>query len=121
MELASLVIVAVATTVSVPVVGALLMFSLMVGAPGAARALTSKPFVAFALSVVHLARHRLGGDRSLLRDRMADRVFRRGSSARSSMRGPPLGAWRSPRWGSGENPGLGGGTRGTSGVARPPR
>jgi zinc/manganese transport system permease protein len=50
-ELAFLVIVAVATTMSVPVVGALLMFSLMVGAPGAARALSADPFGALALSV----------------------------------------------------------------------
>jgi zinc/manganese transport system permease protein len=51
MEMCFLVIVAVATTMSVPVVGALLMFSLMIGAPGAARAFTSKPVVALALSV----------------------------------------------------------------------
>jgi zinc/manganese transport system permease protein len=51
MELCFLVIVALATTMSVPVVGALLMFSLMVGAPGAARVLTSRPLAALGVSV----------------------------------------------------------------------
>ncbi len=51
MEMGFLVIVAVATTMSVPVVGALLMFSLMIGAPGAARVLTPKPLAALGLSV----------------------------------------------------------------------
>ena len=52
MQMAFLVVVAAATTVTVPVVGALLMFSLMVGPPAAARALTSRPALAMALSVV---------------------------------------------------------------------
>jgi zinc/manganese transport system permease protein len=51
MEMCFLLIVAVATTMSVPVVGALLMFSLMIGAPGTARTLTAKPPVALGLSV----------------------------------------------------------------------
>jgi len=51
MEMCFLVVVAVATTMSVPVVGALLMFSLMIGAPGAARSFTAKPLVALGLSV----------------------------------------------------------------------
>jgi zinc/manganese transport system permease protein len=51
MEICFLVVVAVATTMSVPVVGALLMFSLMVGAPGAARLLTGRPLLALGLSV----------------------------------------------------------------------
>jgi zinc/manganese transport system permease protein len=52
MEMCFLVVVAVATTMSVPVVGALLMFSLMIGAPGAARSFTDTPAVALGLSVV---------------------------------------------------------------------
>jgi len=40
-----------ATTMSVPVVGALLMFSLMIGAPGAARSFTDRPLRAMGLSV----------------------------------------------------------------------
>ncbi len=36
---------------TVPVVGTLLIFSLMIGAPAAARSLTDRPLVAIALSV----------------------------------------------------------------------
>jgi zinc/manganese transport system permease protein len=52
MQMIFLVVVAAATTVTVPVVGALLMFSLMIGPPAAARALTSRPALAMVLSVV---------------------------------------------------------------------
>jgi zinc/manganese transport system permease protein len=51
-ELAFLVIVAVATSLTLPVVGALLIFSLMIGPPAAARSLTSSPPRAIALSVL---------------------------------------------------------------------
>jgi len=51
MEMCFLVVVALVTTMSVPVVGALLMFSLMVGAPGAARSFAAKPLSALSLSV----------------------------------------------------------------------
>jgi zinc/manganese transport system permease protein len=51
-ETAFLVIVAAATALTVPVVGALLVFSLMIGPPAAARALTARPPVAVILSVV---------------------------------------------------------------------
>ena len=51
MEMCFLVVVALVTTMSVPVVGALLMFSLMIGAPGAARSFTDKPIGALGLSV----------------------------------------------------------------------
>lgn len=50
-ELVFLMIVAVTTTMSVPVVGALLMFSLMIGPPAAARSFTSNPLVATVFSV----------------------------------------------------------------------
>jgi zinc/manganese transport system permease protein len=50
METAFLLVVALATTMTVPVVGALLMFSLMVGPPAAARVITARPQVALALS-----------------------------------------------------------------------
>jgi zinc/manganese transport system permease protein len=46
------VVVALVTTMSVPVVGALLMFSLMIGPPAAARAFTDRPVVAVVLSVL---------------------------------------------------------------------
>lgn len=51
MEIWFLLIVAVATTMTVPVTGALLIFSLMVGPPAAARSFTSRPLLAMALSV----------------------------------------------------------------------
>jgi zinc/manganese transport system permease protein len=51
-DLAFLAVVALATTMTVPVVGTLLIFSLMIGAPAAARSFTDKPLNAIALSVV---------------------------------------------------------------------
>jgi zinc/manganese transport system permease protein len=51
MELAFLLVMAVATSMTVPVVGALLMFSLMIGPAAAARSVTASPAVALALSV----------------------------------------------------------------------
>jgi zinc/manganese transport system permease protein len=51
-EIAFLVIVALATSVAVPVVGALLIFSLMIGPPAVARAVTSRPFLSLILSAV---------------------------------------------------------------------
>ena len=50
-ELGFLVLVAAATTMTVPVVGTALIFSLMIGPPAAARAFTVRPNVAIALSV----------------------------------------------------------------------
>jgi zinc/manganese transport system permease protein len=51
MEIAFLLVVAAATTVTLPVVGALLVFSLMIGPPAAARAFVDRPGPAIALSV----------------------------------------------------------------------
>ena len=51
MELAFLLVMALATSMTVPVVGALLMFSLMIGPAAAARSLTARPALAMALSV----------------------------------------------------------------------
>jgi zinc/manganese transport system permease protein len=51
MQMCFLVIVALTTTMTVPVVGALLIFSLMIGPPAAARSFTSRPLHALALSV----------------------------------------------------------------------
>jgi zinc/manganese transport system permease protein len=51
MELAFLLVMALATSMTVPVVGALLMFSLMIGPAAAARSFTASPVVALALSV----------------------------------------------------------------------
>jgi zinc/manganese transport system permease protein len=46
-----LVVLALSTALTVPVVGALLTFSLMIGPPAAARLLSSRPGRAIALSV----------------------------------------------------------------------
>jgi zinc/manganese transport system permease protein len=51
-EICFLIVVALATAMTVPVVGALLIFSLMIGPPAAARSLTSRPVLAMLLSVV---------------------------------------------------------------------
>ncbi len=52
MELCFLTVLALASTMTVPVVGTLLIFSLMIGAPAAARSFTDRPLAAMALSVV---------------------------------------------------------------------
>ncbi|MBO0730005.1 MAG: metal ABC transporter permease [Acidimicrobiaceae bacterium] len=51
MEMAFLLVLALATAMTVPVVGALLIFSLMVGPPAAARSFTARPHLAMLLSV----------------------------------------------------------------------
>jgi zinc/manganese transport system permease protein len=51
-ETGFLIVVALATSMAVPVVGALLIFSLMIGPPAAARSFTSRPQLALVLSVV---------------------------------------------------------------------
>jgi zinc/manganese transport system permease protein len=50
-ELGFLLLVALATTMTVPVVGTALIFSLMIGPPAAARAFTSRPVAAMGLSI----------------------------------------------------------------------
>ncbi len=52
MELAFLLVLAAATTLTVPVVGALLIFSLMIGPPAAARSFTNRPAFSIILSVI---------------------------------------------------------------------
>jgi len=51
LEMAFLVVLALATAMTVPVVGALLIFSLMIGPPAAARALSARPARSMVLSV----------------------------------------------------------------------
>jgi zinc/manganese transport system permease protein len=51
MELAFLLVLALATAMTVPVVGALLIFSLMIGPPAAARSFTDRPLIAIVLSI----------------------------------------------------------------------
>ena len=50
-DLAFLILVALASTMTVPVVGTTLIFTLMIGPPAAARSFTARPGVAVALSV----------------------------------------------------------------------
>jgi zinc/manganese transport system permease protein len=52
MELGFLLVMALATSMTVPVVGALLMFSLMIGPSAAARSVTARPVLAMGLAVV---------------------------------------------------------------------
>jgi zinc/manganese transport system permease protein len=51
MEMAFLIVLALATAMTVPVVGTLLIFSLMIGAPAAARSFTDRPLIAMVLSI----------------------------------------------------------------------
>lgn len=51
MEMCFLAVLALASTMTVPVVGTLLIFSLMIGAPAAARSFTDRPLHALGLSV----------------------------------------------------------------------
>jgi zinc/manganese transport system permease protein len=51
-EMCFLVVLALATSMALPVVGALLIFSLMIGPPAAARSVTDRPLLAMGLSVV---------------------------------------------------------------------
>jgi zinc/manganese transport system permease protein len=51
MEMLFLVVLALATAMTVPVVGTLLIFSLMIGAPAAGRSFTDRPLVAMTLSI----------------------------------------------------------------------
>ena len=50
-EMCFLAVIALATSMALPVVGALLIFSLMIGPPAAARSLTSSPYLAMGLSI----------------------------------------------------------------------
>ena len=50
-QIVFLIVIALATAMTVPVVGALLIFSLMIGPPAAARFITSRPLAAILLSV----------------------------------------------------------------------
>ncbi len=86
-ELGFLLLVALATTMTVPVVGTALIFSLMIGPPAAARAFTTRPYVAIALSIGIAAGRRLGGDRALLPDQLAGRVLRGHRERRGLRRG----------------------------------
>ena len=71
-----LVVVALATSMALPVVGALLIFSLMIGPPAAARSVTSRPLPALLACPPHRGRRGLGVDRRGLRHQLAGRLLR---------------------------------------------
>ena len=75
MEVLFLGIVALATAMALPVVGALLVFSLMVGPAAAARALTDRPLVAMLLSAALSVVTVWAVDRPIVRLGLADRIF----------------------------------------------
>ena len=77
MELGFLLVMALATSMTVPVVGALLMFSLMIGPAAAARSLTARPALRDDPVRGHRAGHRLGRHRALLPVQLAARLLRR--------------------------------------------
>ena len=77
-EMCFLVVIALATSMALPVVGALLIFSLMIGPPAAARSFTSDPYLALALSVVIAVAVGVDRDRRFLRVELAGRLLRRG-------------------------------------------
>ena len=78
MEIYFLVVMALATSMTVPVVGALLMFSLMIGPAAAARSVTARPGLALVAVGRDRAGHRVDLDRAFLSDELAARLLRRG-------------------------------------------
>ena len=96
MELAFLRVVALATTMTVPVVGTLLIFSLMIGPPAAARSLTDTPRPRDGAVGRDRAADRLGRDRRLLPDQLPGRLLRRHGQRRRATR-PHASGWRGAR------------------------
>ena len=109
-EMCFLVVVALATSMTLPVVGALLIFSLMIGPPAAARSVTSRPYLAMCLSVLLALGDSVGGDRAVAACRTGPSGSSSEHSAPAAMRpgaaGPPgsdagqcatIQAGRSPR------------------------
>ena len=91
MELCFLVVLALATTMTVPVVGALLIFSLMIGPPAAARSFTNRPLAAIVLSVVLALATVWLAIASSYWTQLAGRVLRRRAERRLLRRRPGLG------------------------------
>ena len=82
MELLFLIVVALATSMTLPVVGALLIFSLMIGPPAAARSVTDRPLPAMLAFGAHRAGRGVGVDRR----GVTRRTGRSGSSSAHSGR-----------------------------------
>ena len=90
-EICFLLVVALATAMTVPVVGALLIFSLMIGPPAAARSFTSRPLPGHVLVGRHRPGHRVGRDRRVLPVQLAHRLLRRCPRRAVLRRRPRLG------------------------------
>ena len=76
-DLYFLIVMALATSMTVPVVGALLMFSLMIGPAAAARSVTARPGAALTLVGRDRPGHGLAVHRPVVPDELAARLFRR--------------------------------------------
>ena len=90
-EMCFLLVLALATAMTVPVVGALLIFSLMIGPPAAARSLTSGRSWRWPVGR-HRPDHRLGRDRPVLSVQLARRLLRRRPRRAVLRAGPRLGS-----------------------------
>ncbi len=77
MEVAFLLVVALTTTMAVPVVGALLIFSLLISPAAAARSFTEQAVRRHGTLGDHRARHGVVGHRPVVSVQSADRVLRR--------------------------------------------
>ena len=75
--MAFLVVLACATTMTVPVVGALLIFTLMIGPPAAARCFSDRPGFAMVCSVAIALLTVWAALASSVRDELAGRILRR--------------------------------------------
>ncbi len=76
-DLYFLIVMALATSMTVPVVGALLMFSLMIGPAAAARSVTARPGTALTLSVADRPGHGVAVHRPVVPDELAAWFLRR--------------------------------------------
>jgi len=91
MELCFLIVMALATSMTVPVVGALLMFALMIGPAAAVRSFTRRPGHAIAVAAGIALVTRLGRHRALLPHQLAARLLRRRDRRRVLPARPGLG------------------------------
>ncbi len=88
METLFLVVLALATSMALPVVGALLIFSLMIGPPAAARSFTDRPAFAIGLSVVMALGTVWAAIAACLPDELAGGLLRGGAERGLVRRGP---------------------------------
>ena len=104
MEMLFLIVLALATAMTVPVVGTLLIFSLMIGAPAAARSFTDRPLIAMTLSVVFALLIVWIAIAASYETNYPVGFFVGTGSAVSYALGRGWAAWRAPRQASSEEP-----------------